>query len=86
MVYDKLKNGDLDIISIFLICVPNGELKPVYKNEICGGSKNKNEAFRYYYSRRPRFELLPKKPFRVKRLYLKEGIKEKDIIGFDYIE
>lgn len=83
LVYDRAADGDLIIISIFLISVPNGMLKSVYGNEICGGSKNKNEAFRYYYKRNPKFSLFPNNPYRITKLYLREGFSEKDILDFE---
>jgi len=84
LVYDKLDDGNLHIVGIFLIAIPNGSLKEVYGNDICGGSKNKNEAFRYYYKRSPKFELLENNPFRLKILYLDSEFqdKEEEIIGF----
>ncbi|HOJ63863.1 MAG TPA: hypothetical protein PLE45_05530 [Spirochaetota bacterium] len=84
LIYDKEKDGNLKILALILISIPNGELKKVYGDEICGGSKNKNEAFRYYYKRKPRFELLESKPYRIKLLYLSEEFKNKEdlIIGF----
>lgn len=53
LIYDKFEDGNLKILAIILISVPNGKLKEYYGNDICGGSKNKNEAFRYYYRRVP---------------------------------
>ncbi|ODS30650.1 MAG: hypothetical protein SCARUB_04239 [Candidatus Scalindua rubra] len=83
LVYDRAEDGDLIIISIYLISVPNGLLKSVYGDNICGGSKNKNEAFRYYYKRDPKFSLCPNKPYRIAKLYLREGFTEKDILDFE---
>ncbi|MCX8027251.1 MAG: hypothetical protein N3A62_05285, partial [Thermodesulfovibrionales bacterium] len=82
LVYDKQEDGNLKILGLILISVPNGALKKVYKDEICGGSKNKNEAFRYYYRKNPRFQLLDSKPFRIEVLFLADGMNEEDIIGF----
>ncbi len=83
IVYDKLEDGNLKILSIILISVPNGKLKKVYGNEICGGSKNKNEAFRYYYKRNPFFQLLKEKPFRFNILFINKEFhkKEEQLIG-----
>lgn len=84
LVHDKLKDGNLKILALILISIPNGKLKKIYGDEICGGSKNKNEAFRYYYKRSPYFKLLKEKPYRFKVLYLNEELedKEDEIIGF----
>lgn len=84
MVYDKTLDGNLKILSIVLISIPNGTLKKIYGYAICGGSKNKNEAFRYYYARKPYFECLKKRPCRLKILYLDKKLlgKEENLIGF----
>jgi hypothetical protein len=84
LIYDKETDGNLKILALVLISIPNGALKKKYGNEICGGSKNKNEAFRYYYKRKPRFELLDSKPYRIKLLYLSPEFQNKEdlIIGF----
>ncbi len=84
LIYDKETDGNLKILALVLISIPNGALKEIYGNDICGGSKNKNEAFRYYYKRNPRFELLDSKPYRIKLLYLSPEFQNKEdlIIGF----
>ncbi|HOV14209.1 MAG TPA: hypothetical protein PK771_07995 [Spirochaetota bacterium] len=84
LVYDKENDGNLKILGLVLISIPNGALKEIYGDEICGGSKNKNEAFRYYYKRNPNFKLLDSNPYRVKLLYLaKDFIDcEEKLIGF----
>lgn len=84
LVYDKETDGNLKILGLVLISIPNGALKEIYGNDICGGSKNKNEAFRYYYKRKPKFELLNSNPYRIKLLYLCQDFKNNEdlIIGF----
>jgi hypothetical protein len=84
LIYDKADDGDLIIYGLILISIPNGELKDIYGNNICGGSKNKNEAFRYYYKRNPYFQLLENKPYRFKILYLDKNFRncEEKLIGF----
>ena len=82
LIYDKEKDGNLKILALNLIAIPNGKLHSIYGNNICGGSKNKNEAFRYYYKNEPKFLLLKDKPNRFKILYLEESCLVKDIIGF----
>ncbi len=69
IVYEELEDS-LDIKGIFLICVPNGELFPIYKNEIINASKNKGKGFRYLYTKIPFFSLLENKPLRIKKIYL----------------
>ncbi|HOV93242.1 MAG TPA: hypothetical protein PLC04_09240 [Candidatus Kapabacteria bacterium] len=82
LIYDKEKDGNLKILALLLICIPNGALHDVYGNEICGGSKNKNEAFRYRYRENPYFQLLKNKPLRLKILYKDSLIDLENIIGF----
>lgn len=84
LIYDKAEDGNLIIMALLLISVPNGRLKSLYKDEICGGSKNANEAFRYYYKRRPKFEKISGKPYRFHLLYLHPSLENKseEIIGF----
>lgn len=84
LVYDKGDDGDIKVISLLIICVPNGLLKKVYGNKICTGSKNVGDAFRYVYSEKPTFELLDNKPYRFEFLYLEPSLQEKkeEILGF----
>lgn len=86
IIHEKERDGNLKILAIILISIPNGNLKSIYGDGICGGSKNKGEAFRYYYKRCPNFKLLPHKPHRIKVLYLDEKFdkKEEEIIGFRF--
>lgn len=81
LIYDKENDGNLKILGLILICIPNGILHDIYGNYICGSSKNKNEAFRYKYKNNPCFQLLKDKPFRFKILYKDENINFEDIIG-----
>jgi len=76
----------LKILALLLICIPNGALHRIYGNEICGGSKNKNEAFRYKYKQNPVFQLLETKPFRFKILHVDKNTDIKNIIGFNFNE
>lgn len=69
IIYEELEDS-LDIKGIFLICVPNGELFPIYKNEIINASKNKGKGFIYLYTKIPYFYLLENKPLRIKKIYL----------------
>jgi len=82
LIYDKEEDGNLKILALLLISIPNGELHNVYGNKICGGSKNKGEAFRYRYKENPYFQLLENKPFRFSILYIEENIELENIIGF----
>lgn len=81
LIYDKESDGNLKILALLLICIPNGSLHNVYGNDICGGSKNKNEAFRYKYKVNPFFQLIIEKPYRFKMLYKDASIDLESIIG-----
>ncbi len=82
LIYDKEADGNLKILALLLICIPNGYHHKIYGNKICGGSKNKNEAFKYRYKENPYFELLEDKPYRLKVLYAAQGIDIETIVGF----
>lgn len=82
LIYDKKKDGNLKILALLLIAIPNGELHKIYGDKICGGSKNKNEAFRYRYKENPYFQLLENKPYRFKILYLEKKVEVENILGF----
>ncbi|MEN6511491.1 MAG: hypothetical protein ABFD00_06615 [Chloroherpetonaceae bacterium] len=81
LIYDKEVDGNLKILALVLISIPNGALHDIYGNTICGGSKNKNEAFRYKYKENPYFQLLQDKPFRFKILYIDKNLDIKNITG-----
>ncbi len=80
IIYDEKQDFRIKAITIF--SVPNGELYSVYGEDIIGQGKNKGKSFRYIYRNKPKFELLKGKPYRLKVLWLDEGINEKDILGF----
>jgi len=82
IVYEELRD-EITIKAIYLVAVPNGELTAIYKDNIYNASKNKGAAFRYKYSTNPKFQLLEDKPYRIRKLYLSEGVRESDIIGFN---
>ncbi len=82
LIYDKKPDGNLKILALLLIAIPNGQLHDVYGNKICGGSKNKGEAFRYRYKENPYFQLLDDKPFRFSILYEEDNINVENILGF----
>ncbi len=83
LIYDKETDGNLKILAILLISIPNGKLHLIYGDIICGGSKNKGEACRYRYKEKPNFELLKNKPYRFEVLYKEDNINLSDIIGFE---
>lgn len=80
IIYD---HQSLDTIAVSLIAIPNGQLFDIYGNDPIKAGKNKNESFRYKFSRRPKFELLENKPFRVRLLYFASGLglSKEDVLG-----
>jgi len=74
-----------NIKALKLVCVPNGQLYPIYGKSIFGGGKTKGKSFRYVYSSAPHFRLLRKKYkeniFRVELIYLTKGLNPEDITG-----
>jgi len=79
-----MSEDKFEIIAISVISIPNGKLQEIYGNKIYHASKNKGEAFRYYYKGCPYFKLLDKSPLRIRLLYLSKEFKnnEEKIIGF----
>ena len=75
---------EFDIVSISLICVPNGLLTEVYGDSVYDASKIKGKGFRYKFNSSPYFKLLKGKPLRVRLLYLNEKFitNKKKILGF----
>lgn len=66
IIYD---HTTFENIAILLICVPNGQLFGVYGNDIINAGKNKDESFRYKYSRNPYFSSLGRRYVRAKFIY-----------------
>ena len=58
---------NLDIQSIIITCMPNGELSEIYEPNTLSAGKNKGKI-RYNYSKCKYFELLDDKPLRTKVL------------------
>lgn len=63
----------LDILVMNIICMPNGELEPVYKGDVLSAGKNKGKT-RYSFTKTPRFRLLGKDDFRVKVVVFKQDM------------
>lgn len=80
IIYD---HTTYEIIAILLICIPNGQLFRVYRNDIITAGKSKDESFRYKYAKAPYFSKLPDNPPRVKFIYFndKYGLTKEEITG-----
>lgn len=71
ILYDE---SNLDIQTIAITCMPNGELNDVYGDDIISAGKNKGKI-RYNYSRAKYFKLLKDNPLRTKVLLWNENMK-----------
>ena len=76
VVYD---DETLEVVSILLISIPNGELNKVYNKSIVGAGKGFGKSFRFKY--KCLFNLLGSDKLRYSFIYLNNKIKEKEIIG-----
>ena len=76
VVYD---DKTLEVISILLISIPNGELNKFYNKSIVGAGKGFGKSFRFKY--KCSFNLLGFDKLRYSFIYLNDKIKEKEIIG-----
>ena len=70
----------MDIISVLLICIPNGQLYNVYGNDIVGAGKGKGISMRYEYKDIPYFKKLGDNHYRVRFLHHEESIISKEKI------
>ncbi|EOU1467733.1 TPA: hypothetical protein ACOTFX_001211 [Clostridium perfringens] len=66
---------NLDIQTIAITCMPNGELNSVYGDKVISAGKNKGKI-RFNYSKIKKFELLPDKPYRTKVLLWNKSMDE----------
>lgn len=84
IIYDIIEEN-IEIIAIILIAVPNGELISVYGTDIISAGKTgiTGKGFRYEYKNKSDFQLLPKKPSRIRKIFLSEKTKNdfKALIG-----
>ena len=71
ILYDE---HNLDIQTIILTCMPNGELSEIYGNKVVSAGKNPGKI-RFNYTRVPKFELLKDK-YRTKILLWNENMSE----------
>lgn len=70
ILYNEL---NLDIQTIAIICMPNGELNSVYGNKVISPGKNPGKI-RFNYTQVKEFELLEDKPSRAKVLLWNENM------------
>lgn len=67
---------NLDIQTIAITCMPNGELSEIYGDDVISAGKNKGKI-RFNYSKVKNFKLLEGKPLRTKVLLWNENMDSK---------
>ncbi len=72
ILYDE---GNLDILNINLLCMPNGSLSSVYGSRPLQAGKNPGKI-RFNIKDAGTFELLDKKPKRIKVVYFNEKMND----------
>jgi len=73
ILYDE---KTLEILSINLLCMPNGKLSDVYGDKVLKAGKTKGKI-RFKFSQCDKFSLLDEKPSRIKVIYLNKKMNEK---------
>lgn len=73
ILYDK---DTLDTLVISIVCMPNGELEPHYKNRVLQAGKNLDKT-RFRFINIPNFELLEGNQKRIKVISFNEEMDEK---------
>lgn len=81
ILYDE---DALDILNINLLCMPNGSLSGHYESRPLKAGKNPSKI-RYNIKKADMFELLDKKPKRIKVVYFNEKMEKKWKEKLDYI-
>jgi hypothetical protein len=72
ILYDE---DTLDILSINLLCMPNGQLSVIYKDTVLKAGKTKNNI-RFKFSQCSQFLTIDGKPSRIKVIYLNPDMNE----------
>lgn len=72
ILYDE---DSLDILSINLLCMPNGQLSNIYKDSVLKAGKTKTNI-RFKFSQCDKFLALPDKPSRIKVIYLNPNMND----------
>jgi len=73
----------LDTLVMSIVCMPNGELEPVYKTDVLSAGKNPDKT-RFRFTNTPKFRLLSNDDYRIKVVVFKEDMDElyKNKLGF----
>ena len=72
ILYDE---NTLDTLVMCIVCMPNGELEPVYKTDVLSAGKKIDET-RFRFTNTPKFRLLRENDYRVKVVVFKEDMDE----------
>lgn len=74
ILYDK---DTLEILVMYIVCMPNGELNEYYKNKVLSAGKNPDKT-RFNFKNVSNFDLIKEKEEkRIKIVYFKEGMDDK---------
>jgi hypothetical protein len=82
ILYDK---DTLETLVINIICMPNGELEPFYKDRVLSAGKNKDKT-RYNFKNTPDFELIGDNSKRIKVIYFNYEMKSEYFETLKYFE
>tara|TARA_B100001741_G_C16540633_1_gene594152 strand:+ start:1523 stop:2284 length:762 start_codon:yes stop_codon:yes gene_type:complete len=63
----------LDTLVMCIVCMPNGELEPVYKTDVLAAGKNPDKT-RFKFTSTPNFRLLKEDDYRIKVVVFKEDM------------
>ena len=59
-----------------IVCMPNGELEPVYKEDVLAAGKNLDKA-RFEFTSTPTFRLLDDNDYRIKVIVFKSDMDDR---------
>ncbi len=76
---------DLDILSINILSMPNGQLSEIYGSDVLKAGKNPGKI-RFNFSKVDSFKLVEGNPKRIKVVYFKENMKEEFKNKLSFIE
>ena len=79
------EDQNLNILNINILCMPNGELEPHYKNRVLKAGK-KIDKTRFRFNDVPVFELLDNQPSRIKVVYFDKNMDKDHLKKISFFE
>ena len=73
ILYDR---DTLDTLVMSIVCMPNGELEPIYGTDVLQAGKNPDKS-RFRFTRTPKFRLLHEDKYRLKVIVFKEDMDKR---------